>query len=154
MPATTARQATFASRYRNHRLVVEPTDYEWKGNRIVGETKGHTIEFEDGLYRTSDPEEIAFLEAKSADGVVYRLDEQSPDPSSVLVELVTASVERAQEILDLERDGWNREPVVQAAEAKLSAAPSNGTSGEVDDAPHGYKEDGTPKKAPGRPRKE
>lgn len=55
-----AKEATFVAAHNNLRLVVEPrqkvlvgTEMVWKG--------GKTIEFKDGVYKTSDPAELKFL---------------------------------------------------------------------------------------------
>lgn len=131
---------------KEHRLVMDQKDYIWKGPRVQGETPGHTIEFQNGVYRTDDPSEIEFLRAKQEyDGAVMEIPEQVPDPSPVLAELATASTERTEEILREEHEGWMREIVIRTCEAKLGGEPYSPPipEGEDPDAPFGRKADGT-----------
>ena len=138
----------FASKFQKHRLVMEPKDYEWKGPRIHGETRGHAIEFENNNYRTDDPAEIEFLRSKIVEGNVYEIPEQVPDPSPILAELAVASEGRTRQILTEELDGWERDIVIRTCEAKLAGETVVAPLPEGDDpeAPFGRKEDGTPRK--------
>lgn len=153
MPATKSDQVLFASTFSEHRLVIDPSEYVWEGSRLRGETKSHTIEFHDGTFRTNDPGEIAFLREKmQTEPAIYEIPQETPDPSALLVELVSASADRAEQILNEELEGWERDPVIAAAHARLA---SFSQAPVVDEAPFGRKQDGTPKKAPGgRPPRE
>ena len=54
----------FASRYANHRIVLEPVrpDRDPSGN-VVGLLPGKDIQFQGHVYETDDPEEIEALRA-------------------------------------------------------------------------------------------
>jgi hypothetical protein len=153
MPSTKTREVLFASRFTELRLIVDSTDYEWKGNRIHGETKGHTIEFHKGTFRTVDPVEIDFLREKIANGEsnIREVPAQVPDPSSLLVELVDASEGRVREVLAAERDGWERPEILEVCEKRLATFGTDSyDAGEYEsddpEAPFGRKADGTPRK--------
>lgn len=155
MPATKSSTVMFASTNTEHRLIIKPSEYIWDGNRLRGETKSHTVEFKGGIYRTDDPVEIEFLRDKmKSEPAIYEIPQEVPDPSPILVELVSASPGRVREILDLELEGWEREPVIEAAHARLatftdSPASLHEPAPVVDqEAPYGRKADGTPRKRP------
>jgi hypothetical protein len=150
MPEVKTREVLFASRSPEHRLVMEPGDYIWKGPRIQGEAKGKTIEFHQGVFRTSDPAEIEFLREKLvSEPMIYEIPQEVPDPSSLLVELVDASEDRVRQILEAELDGWERPQIIEVCEKRLGAqtvAPSSEYESDDPEAPFGRKPDGTPRK--------
>lgn len=124
MPTAT-KTVTFHSTIESHRLVIpgHQKDYEFVNGRIMGETKGHTIEFTKHLKVTEDPLEIDYLRSRIAEGDPHlrELEVQVPDPSPVLAELATASADRTRELLAEELEGWERPVVIQTCQAKLAS---------------------------------
>jgi hypothetical protein len=57
----TPKEIIYISRYHELKLVVEPAYLKEVGIRILT-IRGKYIQFHEGVYRTSDPEEIAFLD--------------------------------------------------------------------------------------------
>lgn len=54
--------ARFASKYRSHRVVIEPArQVRDEAGRVVDYTPGRDIVFVDHIYETEDPDEIAAL---------------------------------------------------------------------------------------------
>lgn len=71
----TVKEVIYISRYHELKLVVEPSYLKEVGVRVLT-IKGRCIQFHEGVYRTSDPEEIAFLNNHPNYGNVFRKIEQ------------------------------------------------------------------------------
>lgn len=69
------KEVIYISRYHELKLVVEPSYLKEVGVRVLT-IKGRCIQFHEGVYRTSDPEEIAFLNNHPNYGNVFRKIEQ------------------------------------------------------------------------------
>lgn len=69
--AETNKEVVYISRYHELKLVVEPAYLKEVGIRILT-IRGKYIQFHEGVYRTSDPEEIAFLDNHPNFGNVFR----------------------------------------------------------------------------------
>jgi hypothetical protein len=127
MPSVQTETVTFHSDSEKHRLVIPgyQKDYEFVHGRIMGETKGHTIEFENHLKVTSDPVEIDYLRERISKGdpKLREMAVQVPDPSPILAELATSTADRTREILSAEREGWGREVIIETCERKLASMP-------------------------------
>jgi hypothetical protein len=135
VPSTKDRPVTFAARRSNQRVTIIPGDHKFAGGRIIGEEPGQHVEFANGLYTTTDPEEIAHLRARieAADApAIWELPPNIPASTEVLVELATANAERTREILDDERAGWERPDVIAACEAKLAQFGTRGPKPKID----------------------
>ncbi len=65
------KEVVYISRYHELKLVVEPAYLKEVGIRILT-IRGKYIQFHEGVYRTSDPEEIAFLDNHPNFGNVFR----------------------------------------------------------------------------------
>lgn len=128
--AETREEVAFHSKASNYRVIMEP-----QRRRQIGETNeseivgGKAIQFYDGVYRTSDPEEIDFLRNYASNGVFYfevGSDNDRPDDAAgLLTEIIKKSQEgdfdRIAEILVAERHGTSRAAVITACEAALIA---------------------------------
>lgn len=69
--AEAPKEVVYISRYHELKLVVEPAYLKEVGIRILT-VRGKYIQFHEGVYRTSDPEEIAFLDNHPNFGNVFR----------------------------------------------------------------------------------
>src|SRR3989344_1337447 len=65
------QEVVYISRYHELKLVVEPAYLKEVGIRILT-IRGKYIQFHEGVYRTSDPEQIAFLDNHPNFGNVFR----------------------------------------------------------------------------------
>ncbi len=115
---------TFASRALSLRVVMEPGHpirNSW-GDKI-GDTLGHTIEFQDGRFVAETDEEIAFLRSRMNDPAGADLVElgttSAPDSKPVLQTLALASRDEIEQILNEERSTWRRQDVLDLATALL-----------------------------------
>jgi hypothetical protein len=82
----------FASRYASHRFVVEPTrQVRDEAGRVVEVVPGRTIQFEQHLYETDDPDEIAFLQ-KQADVIQVDEDFRVPDLGPEVANIMSTAV--------------------------------------------------------------
>lgn len=115
---------TFASRALSLRVVMEPGHpirNSW-GDKI-GDTLGHTIEFQDGRFVAETDEEIAYLRSRMNDPSGPDLVElgttSAPDSKPVLQTLALASRDEIQQILNEERGTWRRQDVMDLATALL-----------------------------------
>lgn len=70
-----SKEVIYISRYHELKLVVDPSYLKEVGVRVLT-IKGKCIQFHEGIYRTSDPEEIAFLNNHPNYGNVFRKIEQ------------------------------------------------------------------------------
>ncbi len=124
---TQQKKIHFLSQYRDHRLTMEPQEAQYVGPRYVGESKGRAIEFTNGTYATSDPDEIEFLRQRIEAGTkIHEINAPAPEPTALLVELVTCDAERTAEILEEELAGFGRESVIAAAREKLTLLTEQG----------------------------
>lgn len=126
----TQEEVVFQSKASNYRVVMEP-----QRRRQIGETNeseivgGRALQFYDGVFKTSDPEEIDFLRNYASNGVFYfevGSDNDRPDDAAgLLTEIIKKSQEgdfdRIAEILVAERHGTSRAAVITACEAALIA---------------------------------
>ena len=124
----------FASQYPELRLVMQPAD------DIPVDNRGHTrrvpgayINFRDGLYQTSDPAEIEFLENHvNRDRLFREVTELVPKPDSApilrrIVELTgRRDIDALNEILTQERLGEQREDVLDACETAVEILDQTG----------------------------
>lgn len=127
---TQQQEVVFQSKASNYRLVMVPQRRRQIGesneSEIVG---GKAIQFYDGVYKTSDPEEIDFLRNYASNGTFYfevGSDNDHPDDAAgLLKEVIQKSAEgdfdRIAEILVAERHNLSRPAVITACEAALIA---------------------------------
>lgn len=120
--ATTAR---YISRYRELKIVRKASYTKEVDGRVVS-LPGESIRFADGLYQTSDPAVIEFLEARPEFGDIFV---RVPDN-------VDAMVHRSKHMKDLEskeQELAEREAAVAAREAKLNASEEGSGAGQETD---------------------
>jgi hypothetical protein len=152
MPATKtktkkAKKVEFVSRSPNLRIVVEPaqpTLRDPRGAVLMMGTSGREIQFEQraiirpdgiqqwGMYETSDPDEIAFLEAAEGYDTAFGFwrrgsapGEARPTTAEQLSAIARASAEGNLDalngVLESERVTHNRFEITAAAEAAIEA---------------------------------
>ncbi len=123
MPHTQVKPVTFASRVREQSVVMEPQEPVFAGQRVIGQTPGKRIQFENGTYTATTQEEIDFLRSRMTDpggADLWEIGTPVPDPQDTLVALATADYEEILEILEAEREGHQRPVVIDTAEAILA----------------------------------
>lgn len=125
------KKVTFHSEASNYRKVVKPMRRKQVGEsseiEVVG---GETIEFYDGVYSTSDPDEIAFLREDASNGVYFwevNTEADRPtDASGLIKEIIRKGREgdfdRVAAILVGERTALSRPDVLATCEAILEDA--------------------------------
>lgn len=67
---TTPKEVAYISRYNELKLVVDPSYLKEVGVRVLT-IRGKYIQFHEGVFRTADPEEIAFLDNHPNYGNVF-----------------------------------------------------------------------------------
>lgn len=67
---TTPKEVAYISRYNELKLVVDPSYLKEVGVRVLT-IRGKYIQFHEGVFRTADPEEIAFLDKHPNYGNVF-----------------------------------------------------------------------------------
>ncbi len=120
-----AKEVTFAADISNQVVVVRPADeYKDKDTHRLVSDMGERIEFEQGIYRTSNEAYIALLRDRAAAGRGPRIQELPdvvPEPTTELAALATAEeITEVQAILDAELEGHNRPVVVDTARSLLA----------------------------------
>ncbi len=76
------KEETFISKYHELRLVNQSSYTKEVGGRVVT-VPGTSIQFHEGVYRTSDPDEIAFLESHPNFGSVFTRIERKDQKKAV-----------------------------------------------------------------------
>ena len=126
---TEQETVTFIAKVRELRLVRSPGFRKVNDIGQSEQIKGVAYQFEDGVFRTDDPDILAWLRAHSA----YHVDfhekgaepDRIPDSSGVLGEVSEAAVagdlKALQDILAVEQDGHQRPDVLSAAGAAVEA---------------------------------
>lgn len=133
---TKTEEVIFLSSHANLQVVMEPEDpvYDRKGrlDREASE-KGHRIEFEGGVYRTSDPKEIEYLRhlTDSRDPMYDEriqekakpLEEREPTQAAQLqaisAALVAGDREAIEKVGEVESETHQRTAVLQSVDGAL-----------------------------------
>jgi hypothetical protein len=130
-PETPQEEVVFQSEASNYRIVMEPMRRKQIGEgsevEVVG---GRAIQFYDGVHKTTDPEEIAFLRESDSNGQYFweiGTDADRPtDASGLIKEIIhkgrEGDYDRIAEILVAERSGTSRPDVLAACAAVLEDA--------------------------------
>lgn len=136
-----AREVMFAARRSGLRLVHTPTYPIYASNgRKLGEDRGITIEFRDGILRVPldgqvvtanrtkipAPELIEWLDEHPLNGDSWegftRIEQTAPPVSEEELDAISSATfnpEALQAILDAERAGWGRGAVTRTVEKRL-----------------------------------
>ena len=111
------KEVTFLSRYLRLRIVMNASySKEVDGRRVT--VPGRAIRFDQGVYKTSDPEEVAFIEGRPEFGkLIQKVPANTKD--------LTAAQQRMSESLE------EREARVAAREAKVAEDEARLKSGET-----------------------
>lgn len=115
--------ARYISRFLALRIVVKPAYTKEVDGRVVT-VQGKDVRFTDGMFETTDPELIAFLEGDKSFGTTYI---RIPDNVEEVVK------ERAEWMKDLEtkeRELKEREEAVKAREAKVNSSEEGSKAGD------------------------
>ncbi len=116
----------FLSTYRSLKIVRKPVRTREIEGQIIS-TDGEKIVFEDAAYETSDPEIVAFLEARPefASGIIYRV------PGNVK-DIVAFQAEREKSLEQREAELKAREEAVAKKEAGANASEEGARVGKPD----------------------
>lgn len=115
--------ARYISRFLALRIVVKPAYTKEVDGRIVT-VQGKDIRFNEGMFETTDPELIAFLEADKSFGTTYI---RVPDNVENVVK------DRAEWMKDLEqkeKDLAAREAALKAKESKVNSSEEGAKAGD------------------------
>ena len=126
---TKTKPVEFLAKAAEQRLVVEPA---WQTfgptGRIMQADQGKAVEFEAHRFTTDDPELIEWLRSHRLFNVSFWEEGAAPDePKPTVAEqqkaiasaAVRQDVEKLADVIRVEKETHNREPVLLAAEAAL-----------------------------------
>ncbi len=125
-----AKPVRYISRYLQLRIVRKPGySKEVDGQRVS--TPGTSIQFDQGVFETTDPAEVAFIEGRSEFG---KLIQRVPDN---IEDIAGERTEVFQDLEAREKALADREAAIAAKEAALK----NGELGKLEDEEDGDEED-------------
>lgn len=115
-PAEKPSEVVYIAKYHELKLVMNPSYIKEVGGRVIT-VAGRSIQFHEGVYRTSDPEEIEFLDTHKNNGNVYRKVDRNDLKSGKSIELVYK--EKFQTLEEREKAVAAREDALKKKEMSL-----------------------------------
>lgn len=115
-PVETPKEAVYIAKYHELKLVMNPAYIKEVAGRVIT-VAGRSIQFHEGIYRTSDPEEIEFLDNHKNFGNVYRKVDRNDLKSGKPMEQVYK--EKFQTLEDREKAIAAREEALKKKEMSL-----------------------------------
>lgn len=115
-PTEKSSEVVYIAKYHELKLVMNPAYIKEVGGRVIT-VAGRSIQFHEGVYRTSDPEEIEFLDTHKNNGNVYRKVDRNDLKSGKSMEQVYK--EKFQTLEDREKAIADREDALKKKEMSL-----------------------------------
>ncbi len=115
-PAEKPSEVVYIAKYHELKLVMNPAYIKEVGGRVIT-VAGRSIQFHEGVYRTSDLEEIEFLDTHKNNGNVYRKVDRNDLKSGKSMEQVYK--EKFQTLEEREKAVAAREDALKKKEMSL-----------------------------------
>lgn len=109
-------EVVYIAKYHELKLVMNPSYIKEVAGRVIT-VAGRSIQFHEGVYRTSDPEEIEFLDTHKNNGNVYRKVDRNDLKSGKSMEQVYK--EKFQTLEEREKAVAAREDALKKKEMSL-----------------------------------